>query len=67
MPLTVAGIIGLAVELAAPPVPALAAPLSGSINLADLGGTVAGATFSGIADDDLAGMGHLKTHGLYGD
>ena len=63
----VAGLIGLVVELAAPPVPAPAAPLSGPVNLADLGGTVAGATFNGIADNDHSGYSVSTAGDVNGD
>jgi len=67
--LVAAGIMGLAVELVSPPTVAMAEPLSGSVNLADLGSTVAGATFSGIADFDHAGYsvstaGDVNSDGL---
>ncbi len=60
-------IMGIAVELAAPPAPVLAALLSGSISLADVGGTVAGATFNGIANDDQSGISLSSAGDVDGD
>ena len=59
--------MGLAVELALPPTTVAAEPLSGSVNLADLGSTVAGATFSGIADFDHAGYSGSTVGDVNGD
>jgi hypothetical protein len=67
MSLVTAGVLGLAVELAVPPTTAVAEPLSGSVNLADLGGTVAGATFSGIADFDHSGYSVSTAGDVNGD
>lgn len=65
--LVVAGMMGMAGELTAPRAPALAALLSGSINLADVGGTVAGATFNGIANYDHAGISLSTAGDINGD
>jgi hypothetical protein len=65
--LVVAGMMGMTGELAAPRAPALAALLSGSINLADVGGTVAGATFNGIANYDHAGISLSTAGDVNGD
>jgi hypothetical protein len=59
--------MGLAVELVSPPAVAMAEPLSGSVNLADLGGTVAGATFNGIADLNHAGYSVSTAGDVNGD
>ena len=69
MSLVVSGVMGLTVGLTVPRVPTLAAPLSGSLSLADLGGTLAGATFYGKADHNssgrsISGVGDVNGDGL---
>ena len=65
--LLAAGALGLAVELAAPQSQVLGVPLSGSINLADVGSGVAGATFNGIDDNDHAGRSVSAAGDVNGD
>jgi hypothetical protein len=67
VPLLAAGVLGLAVELTVPRTPALAVPLSGSFNLADVGNTVAGATISGVADSDFTGLAVSGAGDVNGD
>jgi hypothetical protein len=57
--------LGLAVGLAAPR--AVAEPLTGSLALADLGNTVAGATISGVADSDNSGLSVSGAGDINGD
>jgi len=63
--LAAAGMLGLAVGLAAPRV--LAEPLAGSLKLADLGNTVAGATISGVANNDFTGLSVSGAGDVNGD
>jgi len=63
--LAAAGMLGLAVGLAAPR--AVAEPLTGSLKLADLGTTVAGATISGVADGDNSGLSVSGAGDVNGD
>ena len=63
--LAAAGMLGLAVGLAAPR--AVAEPLTGSLALADLGNTVAGATISGVADSDNSGLSVSGAGDVNGD
>ena len=67
MSLVAAGLMGLVVELALPPVTATAEPLSGSVNLADLGSTVTGTIFNGITDSDFAGYSVSTAGDVNGD
>ena len=53
----VAGALGLGAQLTISPKSVNAAELSGSISLTDVGSTLAGATFNGIAENDHAGSG----------
>ena len=63
--LAATGMLGLAVGLATPR--AVAEPLTGSLMLADLGNTVAGATISGVADSDSTGLSVSGTGDVNGD
>ena len=62
-----AGALGLGVQLTVPPTSANAAQLSGTISLSDVGGTVAGATFNGIADLDWSGFSVSSAGDVNGD
>ena len=48
VPLMAAAMMGLTIELASPPMPALAIQLSGILELANVGSTVSGARFVGV-------------------
>ena len=65
--LLVAGVLGLGVQLTVPPTSAIAAQLSGTILLSDVGGTVAGATFNGVANDDRSGISVSSAGDVNGD
>ena len=65
--LLTAGALGLGVQLTIPPRSAIAAQLSGSISLADVGSTLAGATFNGIAESDHAGRSVSGAGDINGD
>ena len=67
--LVAAGALGLGVQLTVPPTSAIAAQLSGTISLSDLGDTVPGVRFNGIGDGDhsgqsVSGVGDVNGDGL---
>ena len=67
VPLFVAEVLGLAIELAVPRMPTLAAPLTGMLNMADVGVIVAGARFEGIGDNDRSGVSVSSGGDINGD
>ena len=59
--------VGLGVQLAVPPTSAIAAQLSGTFSLSDVGGTLAGTTFNGIANNDKSDISVSSTGDVNGD
>ena len=59
--------LGLGVQLTVPQAPANAAQLSGTLDLSDVGGAVAGATFNGMGDGDLSGSSVSSAGDVNGD